>query len=277
MRDEGVFGFAAAVTDDRIPSVCLRQRYADGYGKDLLKADGSINTMTANGSKLYDAMVSLQSGFADAAGATKELEAAGMSHEAAVAKVNEALAGQSQRLLDAAGKMGLNQDQMRELLRLYGLTPEQIDTLLKLDDVDFRNRMADNLRTKQVRIDVVYNTLNAPLTQGTGRMNAVTDYAAGGSVSNAASGGVRSHEVNMNDGPGGYPGEAVRLPNGSTVWPAGMTKMMMQQASSGFGNATGGRGGTRTLEWVGPPDIIAWLKTMVRENGGDASVFGGGS
>lgn len=250
---------------------------ADGYGKDLLKADGSINTMTANGSKLYDAMTSLQEGFADAAGATKELEAAGLSHDAAVKKVNEALAGQSQRLLDAAGKMGLNQDQMRELLRLYGLTPEQIETLLKLDDVDFRNRMADNLRAKQVRIDVVYNNLNAPLTQGSGRMNAVTDYASGGNVARAASGGVRSNEVAINDGPGGYPGEAVRLPNGSTVWPAGMTRMMMQQASSGFGSAMGGRGGARTLEWIGPPDIIAWLKTMVRENGGDASVFGGGS
>lgn len=247
---------------------------ADGYGKELLKADGSINTTTANGSKLYDALTSLQEGFADAAGATSELEAAGMSHDAAVKKVNDSLAGQSQRLVEAAGKMGLNQDQMRELLRLYGLTPKQIETLLKLDDAQFRSQMADDLRRRSMTIDVVYNKLNAPLTQGTGRMQAVTDYAAGGSVSNAAAGGVRSNQVNINDGPGGYPGEAVRLPNGSTVWPAGMTRMMMQQASQGYGRAAGGGGGTTTLEWIGPPDLIEWLKANVRVRGGDPGVFG---
>lgn len=251
---------------------------ADGYGKDLLKADGSVNTMTANGSKLYDALSSLQENFANAAGATKELEAAGMSHEAAVKKVNEALAGQSQRLLDAAGKMGLNQDEMRELLRLYGLTPEQIDTLLKLDDADFRNRMYYNLLPKSVRIDVVYNNLNAPLTQGTGRTYGVTDYAAGGALSNAAAGGVRSREVRINDGPGGYPGEAVRMPDGATVWPAGMTRMMMQQASRGA--AGGGGGGTIVIKGGAANGLEAvfleWLKGAVRDNGGNPSVFGGG-
>ncbi len=254
---------------------------ADGFGKQLLNADGSINTMTENGSKLYDAITGLQSGFADMAGATKELEAAGMSHEEAVKRVNDAFAVQSQRLLDAAGKMGLNQDQMRELLRLYGLTPEQIDTLLRLDDADFRNRMADNVRTRTAQINVVYNNLNAPLTQGTGRTYGVTDYAQGGNVARAASGGVRSNEVAINDGPGGFPGEAVRLPNGSTVWPAGMTRMMMQQASQGFANGMGGGGGgivvrggaANGLEAV----FLQWLKQAVRENGGNASVFGGGS
>jgi hypothetical protein len=103
-------------------------------------------------------------------------------------------------------------------------------------------------------------------------MQAVTDYAAGGSVSNAASGGVRSNQVNINDGPGGYPGEAVRRPNGSTVWPAGMTRMMMQQASSGFGRGQGG--GATTIEWIGPPDLIEWLKSNVRIRGGNAEVFG---
>lgn len=248
---------------------------ADGYGKDLLKADGSINTVTKNGSMLYDALTSLQQGFADAAGATKELEAAGMSHDDAVRKVNESLSSQAQRLVESAGKMGLNQDQMRELLRLYGLTPKQIDTLLRLDDADFRNRIAEDLRRKSLTIDVVYNRLNAPLTQGTGRMQAVTDYASGGNLSNAASGGVRSREVNINDGPGGYPGEAVRIPDGSTVWPAGMTRMMMQQASQGFGNAVGGGGGDTIVEvHLDGEGMITWMKGRVRKRGGKPEVFG---
>lgn len=252
---------------------------ADGFGKDLLNADGTINTMTANGSKLYDAITGLQENFADMAGATKELEAAGMSHEEAVAKVNAAFATQSQRLLDAASKMGLNQDQMRELLRLYGLTPKEIDTLLQLDDAEFRARMADNLRAKSVRIDVVYNNLNAPLTQGTGRTYGVTDYASGGALSNAAAGGPRRNEVRINDGPGGYPGEAVKMPDGSMVMPAGMTRMMMQQASRGFGNMVGG-GGTITVQGGAANGLEAvflqWLKAAVRDNGGTPSVFGGG-
>lgn len=248
---------------------------ADGYGKDLLKADGSISTVTKNGSMLYDALTSLQQGFADAAGATKELEAAGMSHDDAVRKVNESLGAQAQRLVDAAGKMGLNQDQMRELLRLYGLTPKQIDTLLKLDDADFRNRLAEDLRRKSLTVDVVYNRLNSPLTQGSGRMQAVTDFAAGGNVARAASGGVRSNEVNINDGPGGYPGEAVRLPNGSTVWPAGMTRMMMQQASQGYGNATGGGGAPTVVEvYVDGEGLIDWMKGRTRKRGGSPEVFG---
>lgn len=246
---------------------------ADGFGKDLLNADGTINTMTANGSKLYDAISSLRENFADMAGATKELEAAGMSHEAAVAKVNDAFATQAQRLVEAAGKMGLNQDQMRELLRLYGLTPKQIDTLLKLDDANFRNQLAIDLQPGVKRIDVIYNRLNAPLTQGTGRQIGVVDYATGGNISNAASGGVRSREVRINDGPGGYPGEAVRMPDGSTVWPAGMTRMLMKQASKGAMMGAGG-GGTTTIEWIGPPDLIEYIKANVRVRGGDPSVFG---
>jgi hypothetical protein len=250
---------------------------ANGFGKDLLNADGTVNTLTKNGSALYDGITALQENFADMAGATKELEAAGMSHEAAVKKVNDAFAAQAGRLVESASKLGLNQDQMRELLRLYGLTPKQIETLLNLDDADFRNRMAENLRTKSMRIDVIYNNLNAPLTQGSGRTYGVTDYASGGALSNAASGGVRSKEVRINDGPGGYPGEAVRMPDGSTVWPAGMTKMMMQQASKG---ASGGGGVTLAVRPGSFSGIEAmfleWLKMVVRDNGGDARVFGGG-
>lgn len=243
----------------------------DGFGKTLLNADGTINTMTKNGSLLYDAMSDLRENFADMAGATKELEAAGMSHEAAVQKVNEAVATQGQRLLEAADKMGLNQDQMRELLRLYGLTPKQIETLLNLDDKNFRDRLAYDLLPQTKTIHVIYNNLNAPLTQGSGRQYGVTDYAQGGNVAKAAAGGVRSNEVVINDGPG-YPGEAVRLPNGSTVWPAGMTQMMMKRAATGAG--LGGGGGSVELEWIGPPDLIEYLKANIRVRGGDPSVLG---
>jgi hypothetical protein len=249
---------------------------ADGFGKQLLNADGTINTMTKNGSKLYDAITGLQENFANMAGATKELEASGMSHEAAVKKVNEAFAVQSQRLLDSAGKLGLNQDQMRELLRLYGLTPEQINTLLKLDDSSYRRQLEDALRPRTLWINAQLTSTG--LGQGAAKLGGPSQaHAYGGNISNAASGGVRSREVRINDGPGGYPGEAVRMPDGSTVWPSGMTQMMMKQASKGAAMGLGSTGGTATVEWIGPPDLIDYLKANIRIRGGDPSVLGGGA
>lgn len=247
----------------------------DGFGKSLLNADGTINTMTKNGSKLYDSITSLQENFADMAGATKELEASGLSHEAAVKKVNDAFAVQSQRLLDAAGKLGLNQDQMRELLRLYGLTPEQINTLLKLDDSSYRRQLEDALRPRTLWINAQLTSTG--LGQGAAKLGGPSQaHAYGGNISNAASGGVRSREVRINDGPGGYPGEAVRMPDGSTVWPSGMTQMMMKQASKGAAMGVSGSG-TTTVEWIGPPDLIDYLKANIRIRGGDPSVLGGGA
>lgn len=248
---------------------------SDGFGKSLLNADGTINTMTKNGSALYDAMSDLRGNFADMAGATKELEQAGLSHEAAVAKVNAAVSEQATRLVQSAEKMGLNQDQMRELLRLYGLTPKQIDTLLKLDDKDFRDRVAYDLLPAVKPITVVYNHIGSPMSQGSGRTYGVTDYAQGGPVAKAASAGVRSGEVVINDGPG-YPGEAVKLPNGSVVMPAGNTALMARQMAQG-----GGNGGVTLKLMAGAANglealFIEWLKQAIRENGGDASVLGGG-
>lgn len=245
----------------------------DGFGKALLNADGTINTMTKNGSLLYDAISGLRENFADMAGATRDLEAAGMSHEEAVAKVNGQIAVQSQRLLEAAGKMGLNQDQMRELLRLYGLTPKQIDTLMKLDDAKYRNDLANALQPRTLWI--VPQLTSTGLGVGAPKLSGPNvAHAFGGNVAKAASGGARNDHVIINDGPG-YPGEAVRLPNGSTVWPAGMTNMMMKQAARGAAmGAGGGGGGATTLEWIGPPDLIDWLKDNVRVRGGDPGVFG---
>jgi hypothetical protein len=244
---------------------------ADGFGKDLLTADGHINTTTANGSKLYDAISALRENFVDMAGATKELEAAGLSHDEAVKRVNESVAAQAQRLVEAADKMGLNQNQMRELLRLYGLTPEQIETLLKLDDKDFRARLQYDLQPQTKTIHVVYNKVNAPLSQGTGRQYGVTDFAHGGNVAKAAAGGVRSNEIIMNDGPG-YPGEAVRLPNGSTVMPAGFSNELQKRFARGMGGDDGG--GVEVVVYVDGEGMIDWMKGRARKRGGQPEVFG---
>lgn len=248
----------------------------EGFGNALLNADGTINTMTKNGSLLYDAISGLRENFADMAGATKELEAAGMSHEDAVKKVNDAMSVQYERLLGAAKGMGLNQDQMRELLRLYGLTPEQINTLMKLDDAAYRSQLEANLRPRTLYI-------NAQLVNGIGvgapKLNGPAQaHAFGGNVAKAAAGGSRNNDVIMNDGPG-FPGEAVRLPNGSTVWPAGMSREMMKQGARGFAMSGGGGGGGSIVVRGGASYgleaiFIDWLKKAVDDRGGDSSVFG---
>lgn len=249
----------------------------EGFGKALLNADGTINTMTKNGSLLYDAISGLRENFADMAGATKELEAAGMSHEDAVKKVNDAMAVQYERLLGAARGMGLNQDQMRELLRLYGLTPEQINTLMKLDDAAYRAQVEANLRPRTLWINAQLTSsglgIGAPKLSGPAQA-----HAFGGNVSKAAAGGSRNNNVIMNDGPG-FPGEAVRLPNGSTVWPAGMSREMMKQGARGFAMSGGGGGGGPIVVRGGAAYgleaiFIDWLKKAVDDRGGDSSVFG---
>lgn len=248
----------------------------EGFGKELLNADGSINTMTKNGSLLYDAISGLRENFADMAGATKELEAAGLSHEEAVAKVNAQIAIQSERLLGAAQKMGLNQDQMRELLRLYGLTPEQIETLMKLNDANYRRQLEDALQPRTLWI--VPQLTSTGLGVGAPKLSGPNvAHAFGGNVAKAAAGGARNDEVIINDGPG-YPGEAVRLPNGSTVWPAGMTNMMMKTAARGYGMLAGGGGGSIVIDGRNASGLDAvfleWLKKVVGDRGGDPGVFG---
>ncbi|MEY9876651.1 TP901 family phage tail tape measure protein [Streptacidiphilus sp. MAP12-33] len=85
------------------------------------------------------------------------------------------------------------------------------------------------------------------------------NYAAGGVVSAAASGGARSGMVLVGEqGP-----ELVKLPTGSSVTPAGGTRRMLAEAGSG--------GETRiVLEFTGgDANLLTWLRNTVRIRGGN--------
>lgn len=133
--------------------------------------------------------------------------------------------------------------------------------------IDEAQSVIDGLHGKTVTI--YYNGV-AQGYQGPGGTYTSTtgfSYASGGVVSAAASGGGRSGMVLVGErGP-----ELVRLPQGSTVTPAGQTRAML----------TGGGGVQRLeIEWVGgnaADSFMAWLRQNIRIRGGNVqTVLGQG-
>ena len=251
------------------------KNHADGYGSALLNADGTVNTMTANGSKLQDVMKDLQGDFANSAAAVTELERAGMSHGDAVNKVNGDLNTQRERLMEVGRMMGLSKDEMSKLLDVYGLAPDDITTAIQLRGVkEAEDALNYTSRPREAAMWIKY--YNSPAVGSTGGVvlgGSNRLFAHGGVVAHAAAGGVRQGDIVMNDGPG-YPGEAVHLPQGSTVIPANMTKAMESRWSAGGGapvvlevHPVGNFSGLEGL-------FVQWLKSAVRKRGGSSAVFG---
>ncbi len=249
---------------------------AKGWGDALLNADGTVNTITENGSKLQDTLVSLQSDFANSAAGVRELEDAGWSHDAAVQKVTEDLGFQRDRIIELGDEMGLSKDQMSRLLETMGLTPEQINTLINIDDYDARAKLRSLVATEYKTIQVQIQTIGGYAGTVNGETIFHDRLASGGfsssGMSRAASGGQRNGNTLVHEGGGP---EIIDLPNGSRVIPAGMTRGMDEAIRSG-----GGRGGALTLAVLpgaltGLEDMfVTWLKEAVRLRGGDPSVLG---
>jgi hypothetical protein len=95
-------------------------------------------------------------------------------------------------------------------------------------------------------------------------------------VSRAAAGGVRSSNVVVNDWGSQSHGEAIRLPQGSTVIPASMTRSM----ESRWGTDRGaGQAAMVPVNLMLDGRVIAELlidpmKGVVRKRGGEPGVFG---
>lgn len=103
---------------------------ANGWGMDLINADGTVNTTTANGSKLQDNLVNLQHGFANAGASINELVKGGMSYSDAGAKVRAELTRQRTAFVDVAEKILGNRDAADKLADSYGLLPDRVDVLV---------------------------------------------------------------------------------------------------------------------------------------------------
>jgi hypothetical protein len=101
---------------------------AKGWGAELVNADGTVSTMTENGSTLQNQLVALQSGFANAGGAIQDLVESGMTYTDAAAKVRADLQLSRDRFIDVATVMLGSRDAAVELADKYGLLPEEVVT-----------------------------------------------------------------------------------------------------------------------------------------------------
>lgn len=106
---------------------------ADGFGKSLLNVDGSLNTVSENGSKLRsfltgarEDMVTLGKSVFD------ESQRMGDSVEVSSDKARKALEGQRKSVLDVAKAFGISGKDAEALLRQMNLFPDEIVSKIRL-------------------------------------------------------------------------------------------------------------------------------------------------
>ncbi|MFD5244993.1 hypothetical protein ACFWIW_10640 [Amycolatopsis sp. NPDC058340] len=150
---------------------------ADGFGKALLNADGSLNTFTANGSQLQDLATGLQTSFAKAGTSIDEMVRKGMPFDEAVKKVNDGLAVQRDRFVDIAQKMGLTKDQAQALADKYGLIPKEITTYVTADTKQGKDAIAALPEFAQNTKGAV--SVTADINRATNQISSVVEYADG--------------------------------------------------------------------------------------------------
>lgn len=237
------------------------KNHVDGYGNALIAANGQVNTATKNGSDLYDTIQDLQDGFAGAATATRELEDAGWDHDAAVAKVNEDMRYQYDRLVESAGQMGLTKQQMRDLLATYGLTPDFLDTIARLDENGVPQKLDWIARRRTAVITGVLDWSQLP----NGRS---PDARAHGGIS----GGGWTRVGEMGE-------EMVKLPPGSQVMPHTESARAEEPWGVGMGGGGAGKGAPIVLDARGLVGagldrmFLTWLTELLRTSGSGVEVL----
>jgi TP901 family phage tail tape measure protein len=103
-----------------------------GWGASLLNVDGSINTATANGRKLFDGLRDLSGGMAEVAQKTFDVaRAQGDDIPAALGKAVASADAVRQGFLAQADQLGLTADQVSALADRYDLVPSLVATLIE--------------------------------------------------------------------------------------------------------------------------------------------------
>ena len=252
---------------------------AKGFGGALLDASGGFDVTNEKGRELYDGVRDLQDQFTNMAAAVANGQ---MTREQFITDT-----GRMRNELDEVLRQGdLTEAQIAALHERYGLTPDSLLTAVRLTGADAAEAALVRLaRDRWTTIHAQIQTYGGYVGTVNGqtiyhdRMNAhggvVSAFAHGGVVARAAAGGVRPSNVVVNDWGSQSYGEAIRLPQGSTVIPAAMTRSM--ESRWGTDRGAGQAGGKTVVEIRFVGDALTLLKGMVRENGGDASVFGGGA
>lgn len=110
---------------------------ADGWGKALLNADGSINTVLPNGQKLLDLMTGLGEDMATVSQRTFDAAVKqGDDLPTALAKAQKAAQNTRDAFVAQADEMGLTAEEAEKLADRYGLIPEQVATLINSPGMD---------------------------------------------------------------------------------------------------------------------------------------------
>ena len=110
---------------------------ADGWGKALLNANGSINTTSKNGQALFNTFTDLSDGSASAAVAAFDFaQSQGKDLPASMAAARKEMQRSRDAAIDLAGKYGLSKKQAEGVADAMGLIPGQVSILLSTKGVD---------------------------------------------------------------------------------------------------------------------------------------------
>lgn len=101
---------------------------AKGWGDALLNADGTVSTLTENGSNLQNQLVTIQSGFANTGASIQGLVESGMTYTDASAKVRGELSRQRESFVTVATAMLGSREAAEALADNYGLLPDEVVT-----------------------------------------------------------------------------------------------------------------------------------------------------
>ncbi|SDN73955.1 hypothetical protein [Allokutzneria albata] len=105
---------------------------AQGYGKALLNADGSVNTMTRNGQALFSTLTGLRDATAETAQKTYQLALdQGQTMPQALEKARGVVQSSRDSFLAMATQMGLTRDQAAQLADRMHLIPDLVETLIR--------------------------------------------------------------------------------------------------------------------------------------------------
>lgn len=110
---------------------------AKGFGKELINANGSINTVLPNGRQLFQTMQEISGSMAEVAQKTFDASVkSGDDLPAALAKAKKSAEDTRKAFIDQHDQMGLTADQAAALADHYGLLPDKVVTLITAPGMD---------------------------------------------------------------------------------------------------------------------------------------------
>jgi hypothetical protein len=139
---------------------------ADGYGKALLNADGTVRTATKNGQSFRDTLTDLRGKFVDAAAAiVAQDEAQGKSAEDAKKHADTVLQAQIPAIEKLGASMGLTKQQVDDAIKAMGAWPDQLTTVVATPGMVNAQQAMDILKGKVLDVPTDHSVHTTALTQ----------------------------------------------------------------------------------------------------------------